>query len=188
MLVGVAVKRTWTQIVVTESSTAAGHKRRRRALVKSGVFVVLFFSISALVGSVIAQNGLEAARIQADLKEMNVVGDRISKARTPAEGATIDWYVRMYLALEPDVDRLNMVLHRLQSEYPAYAARFPDEGAQERNFIANLDISIRRMGLLKRQIAVAKKIDGLDESESRAAWVNEMIPVMKEEDDLDQTK
>jgi hypothetical protein len=188
MLAGVAVKRTWTQIVVSESSTPAGHKRRRRVLVKSGVFVALFFSISALVGNVIAENGLEAIQVKADLKEMDVIGDRISKARTPAEGATINWYVQMYEALEPDVDRLNMVLHRLQTEYPVYAARFPDEGASGRNFISSLDISIRRMGLLKREIAVAKKIDGLDESEWRAVWVNEMIPVMKEEDSLDQTK
>ena len=149
--------------------------------------MLLFLSMSASIGYVIGQSGAEAAQVWADFAQMRTLGDRISKARTPNGDQGIPWYVEMYKSLEPDVTSLDIVLHRLASEYPSYIARFPDGDVQAPKTMSDLNIGIRRMALLKQQIAVAKTMDGLNESQQSAIWTNEMYPLLKQEDALDNT-
>jgi hypothetical protein len=54
--------------------------------------------------------------------------------------------------------------------------------------IAGFNTGIRRMALLKKQIAVAKRIDGLDQNDQMIIWENEMLPLLKQEDALDKSK
>jgi hypothetical protein len=141
--------RTWRRIVTIEPpNDVALKKRRRRVLVKVAVFAILFGTISASVGYVIGQNGAEAAKIKADLSEMQETGDRISKARTPSGSVTIDWYIQMYKAIEPSVDHLDVVLHRLVNEYPSHGAKFPQNDQTASTVISNFNTGIRRMDLL----------------------------------------
>ena len=152
------------------------------------MFAILFGTISAGVGYVIGQNRAEAANIKADLSEMQDTGDRIYKARTPNGSVTFDWYIQMYKSIEPSVDHLDVVLHRLVNEYPSYGAKFPQNDQAASTVISNFNTGIRRMDLLKKQIDVAKRIEGLDGDVQRLVWRNEMIPLLEQEDALDKTK
>ena len=184
-----AQSKTWRRIITIEPrNDELLKKRRRRVLVKAAVFVVLFGTTSAGVGYVIGQNGAEATQIKADLLEMQETGDRISKARTPNGSVTIDWYIQMYKSIEPSVDHLDAILHRLVNEYPSYGAKFPQNDQTASTVISNFNTGIRRMDLLKKQIDVAKRIEGLDRDVQRLVWRNEMIPLLEQEDALDKTK
>jgi hypothetical protein len=185
----VAGGRTWHRIVAIEpANDVALKKRRRRVLVKAAVFAILFATISAGVGYVIGQNGAEAAQIKADLAEMQDTRDRISKARTPNGSVTLDWYIQMYKSIEPSVDHLAVVLHRLVNEYPSYGAKFPQNDQTASRVVSNLNIGIRRMDLLKQQIDVAKRIEGSDAEMQKLVWRTEMIPLFEQEDALDKSK
>jgi hypothetical protein len=185
----VAEGRTWHRIVAIEpANDIALKKRRRRVLVKAIVFAIVFGAISAGVGYVIGQNGAEAAQIKADLSEMQKTGDRISKARTPNGSVTIDWYIQMYKSIEPSVNHLDVVLHRLVNEYPSYGAKFPQKDQTASTVISNFNTGIRRMDLLKKQIDVAKRIEGSDADVQSLVWRTEMIPLFAQEDALDKSK
>jgi hypothetical protein len=182
------MRRSWRTIISTETSTDNKlPRRRKRVLVKSAILAMLFLSAAAGVGYTIGQSGVEAARIGADIAEMQDLGERITKARSPVGNPEIGWYVQMYIHIEPDVTNLDSVLHRLATEYPDYAANFPDQDSQTKQFLANVDAGIQRMTFLKREIAVAKKIGIADENNQLAIWRTEMIPLLKQEDALDTT-
>lgn len=186
----IAPTRTrWSRIVASESLTDPSlKKRRRRVLVKVAVFVGLFLGTSAVVGGILGQNSAEAAQVSADLIELKTVGSKISKSRTPDNSATIDWYVQMYRSIEPDVNHLDAVLHRLVGEYPSYSSKFPADNSQLDKTISGFNVDIQRMALLKSEIAVAKEIDGQDENEKLVIWKQEMMPLLKREDALDESK
>jgi hypothetical protein len=185
----VAGGRTWRRIVAVEpANDVALKKRRRRVLVKAAVFAILFGSVSSGVGYVIGQNGAEAAQIKADLSEMQDTGDRISKARTPNGSVTIDWYIQMYKSIEPSVDHLDVVLHRLANEYPSYGAKFPQNDQTAATVVSNFNNGIRRMDLLKKQIDIAKRIEGSDADLQTLVWRTEMMPLFEQEDALDKSK
>jgi Double zinc ribbon len=183
-----AMKRTWNKVVLSESSADAGRKwRRNRILIKAAVLAILFLSMSAGVGYVIGLNGAEAAQVLTDFAQMRTLGDRISKARSPNGDQGIPWYIEMYKSIEPDVTSLDVVLHRLTNEYPSYIEKFPDGDTEGPKTMSDLNIGLRRMALLKQQIAVAKTMGGLSPAEQSSIWTSEMYPLLKEEDALDNT-
>lgn len=186
--VAVAMKKTWGAIASRESPIDIVLKRRRRrTLIKAGVFLFLFASLSTTIGFVIAQNGAEASQVLADLVQMRTIGDRISKARTPKGDEGITWYINMYRLIEPDVKNLGIIVDRLISEYPSYADKFPDhDSGTSSKTMSDLNTTSRRIALLEQEIAVAKTMDGLNEAAQQALWRNEMYPLLKQEDDLDQ--
>jgi len=182
--------RTWKRITSIEFpiDDAGLRRRRKRVIVKSVVLALLFFSMSAGTGYAIGQSGAETAQVLADLAEMNTLGDRITKARTPEGNPGIDWYVQMYPQIESDVTRLDTVLQRLTAEYSLYAAKFPEANPQTPQVISNFNTGVRRMALLKQEIAVAKKMKILNEQQQAVTWENEMLPLLKEEDALTPSK
>lgn len=185
----VAGRRTWRRVVAFEPATDVGLKRRRRrVLINTTIMAVLFVAVSATVGSVIGRSGAEAAQLQADLIQLDTLGKQVSKARSPEGRVTIDWYIQSYKSIEPNVDRLDVLLHRLVSELSAYNERFPDQGRQTSESISGMNTGIRRMALLKQQISVAKKIEGLSQSEQLIIWGREMQPLLDQEDALDKPK
>jgi hypothetical protein len=185
----IACRKMWHRIVAIEGvGNFILKRRRRRVLLKAAVFVLVFFGIFGFVGNVIGQNGAEAAQVKSDLLELKILGDRISRSRTPDGPAAIGWYVQMYRAIEPDVNHLDIVLHRLMTEYPSYNAKFPHEDPQTSENTSGFGTGIRRMALLKKQIAVAKKIDEVDQGEQMTMWQMEMHPILEEEEALDKAK
>jgi len=185
-LATVGVVKTWKRIVAAESPVDDVNlrRRRKRVVVKGVVLALLLFSMSAGVGYAIGQSGVETAQVLADLAEERTLGDRISKTRTPDGNPGIGWYVQMYPQIESDVNSLDAVLHRLTTEYPAYSAKFPEQDPSNQT-MTTVNNGIRRMALLEQEIAVAKKIEFLDEKEQLLIWTNEMYPLLKAEDALD---
>ena len=94
----------------------------------------------------------------------------------------------MYKSIEPDVDRLEIILHRLVREYPIYKAKFSQNDSSVSDSVSGFNVGIRRMDLLQKQIAVAKRIDGLDATAQMKIWHSEMIPLAAQEDALDKSK
>jgi hypothetical protein len=185
----IACCKVWNRIVANEDDAGGGfRRRRRRVLLKAIAFVLVFFMISAVVGNIIGQNGVEAAQVNSDLLQVKTLGDRISKSRTPDGSVTISWYIQMYRSIEPDVNHLDAVLRRLAAEYPSYDAKFPHEDSHKSETISGFQTGIRRMALIKKQIAVAKKIDEVDQSDQMTMWQMEMRPVLDEEEALDKSK
>jgi hypothetical protein len=142
---------------------------------------------AVLVGIVIGQNRTEAAQLSADLKRMAEVGDRVSKART-AVGSTMESYVKMYEAIEPDVQDLEATLQRLKSELGIYDSKFPSQHETTAKSIVGIETGMQRATLLKQQIEVAKKISDLPPLEMSQVWREQMLPLLTQEDNLDKAK
>lgn len=188
ILLARSARKTWGRVIAAEPKTDANLKRRHRNVLATGiVIVVLFFVVSAIVGTAIGQNGAEAAQLNADLEHMPAVGKRISKARTAVE-ATIPSYVQMYKAIEPDVQDFESTLHRLKTEWGMYDAKFPEQHQQTYKSIVAVETGLRRAELLKQQIAVARQIESLDPSHQWAVWQSQMLPLLAREDALDKLK
>jgi hypothetical protein len=180
------MRRAWRRVASTEvSGDDVIRRRRKRVIVKTVVFGILFLAAAAGTGYAIGQSGAQAAQVEGDMAEMRSLGGRITKARSPVGNPGISWYIQMYPQIEPDVIKLDNVLHRLATEYPAYAANFPGQDEQTRQFVANINTDIERMTLLEQEIAVAKKIQTVDESQQFSVWTAEMDPLLKKEDALD---
>jgi hypothetical protein len=151
------------------------------------VIVLLFFFISAILGTVISQNGEEAARLSADLEHMSTLGDRISMARNAVE-PTIPSHLRMYKAIEPDVRDFESTLSRLETELRVYDAKFPEQHLQTQKTSAVVDIGLRRARLLERQISAARQIEVIDPNRQWAMWKENMQPLLDSEEELNKAK
>ena len=186
-MVALGARITWHRIAAVGSEGEIAPKRRRRVMVTSSVIVIGLLAGAATVGSVIGQNRAEAIQLAADLKHMTEVGERISKARSAVE-ATVDSYVQMYKAIEPDVKELEATLQRLKMELGIYDTKFPAQHDVTSKSIAGMDKGLQRMVLLQRQIEVAKNIDSLQASQQTDAWKGQMLPLLTQEEDLDKVK
>ena len=119
-----------------------------------------------------------------DLTEYRTIGDRISKARSnPTQ--TIIAYVQMYELIEHDVMMLDNNTLKLTRELAEYDSDFPEFHTETQKSITNVSNTKQRMALLKKQIAVAKKLATIESSEQGNIWTNEMLPLLEGEDKLD---
>lgn len=185
LLLTILAGRTWLQIIRAEPPGNDFLKRRRRnVLVTATAVAVVFFSMAGVLGSTIGQNGAEEWQLESDISEMQSIGGRISKVRDSAE-STIPSYVSVYESIESDVGLLDIVLHRLTDELAVYNVKFPERAKETSKSISGVNASLRRMALLKEQIAVAKKIEGLSHSEQLRIWQLEMQPLIDQEIALD---
>jgi hypothetical protein len=176
--------RTWRRII----ATAEPKQRPGRVVIKAVVLALLLFTIFAVAGYTIGRNDAEATQITADVVEMRSIGARVTEARNQTGLVTIDSFIQMYKSIEPDVNRLEVVLHKLVTEYPSYGSKFTGEYSSVSKTISDFNVGIHRMDLLKKQIAVAKRMDGLDENTQRSIWRSEMLPLLEQEDALDKSK
>ena len=69
-----------------------------------------------------------------------------------------------------------------------YDSKFPAQHLGTAKYQAFVERKIRRADLLTKQIAIAKQIESLGEYQQRIIWQRDMLPLLKEEDELDQSK
>lgn len=185
ILLARSAQKTWRRVIAAEPKTGPNLKRRHRNVLATGVvIVVLFFVVSAIVGTAIGQNRAEAAQLNADLEQMAALGDRIRKSRSAVE-PTISSYVQMYKAIEPDVQDFESNLRRLRTELDVYDAKFPGQHQETSKTIVGVETELRRVELLKQQIAVAKQLEVLDPRQQWAVWQSQMQPLLAREEALD---
>jgi hypothetical protein len=188
VFLGLGAVRAWRQVVAVEPDTGTAAKQQhRRILRNSAIIISLFFVSAGIVGNMIGQNRAEAAELNADLEKMSTIGGRISKARNAVE-STIPSYVQMYRIIEPDVQELEPTFRRLKTELALYDGKFPAQHQTTSQTIANMDVGIRRMELLKQQIEVARQIEALESARQFAAWTTQMQPLLDSEDTLNKAK
>lgn len=164
-----------------------GQVLRRNLLIRSIVFALLFLGAAAIVGFEIGKSGRESAQMTADFEKMSQVGRRISLARNGA-AHTIPANIDMYRSIETDVQELDAILRRLRTELDVYDAKFPDQHEGTTKSMAAIELGIRRLALLKQQIAVAKEIDTIPPAAQWKDWQARMQPLLQEEGDLDRPK
>jgi hypothetical protein len=186
--VGWSARRTWQRILISEPETELKAKHRHQnILVASAVLVLLYLGLGALLGSVIGQYRAESIQFNVDNGHEKELADRISKDRNSVE-ANIPSYLRMYKAIEPEVREYSATLLRLRTEVGIYDSKFPDQHVGTGKYKAFIETEIRRSELLTKQIAIAKQIEPIAESQQRQLWQLDMLPLLKEEDGLDQSK
>jgi hypothetical protein len=179
---------TWKSILKSEPRTESKSRRRvKNALVTSTVFILLYLGLAALLGSVIGQNRAEAIQFNVDVDRQKSLADHITKARN-AVSNTIPSHLAMYSEIEPDVKGYSLTLSRVRADLDKYDNKFPAQRDATHKYIASIEKEIRRSNLLTKQIAVAKQIGLLDENQQWAVWQSEMMPLLKEEDALDESK
>jgi hypothetical protein len=139
------------------------------------------------VGFVIGRERAILVAYNADLDHEVALARRIGKARSESE-ANIASYVQMYKAIEPDTRKYESTLLRLESETSEYDAEFPELHQQTSKNIVIFENELRRSRLLEQEIAVAKQIEMLDQTEQLTAWRNQMQPLLSEEDALESPK
>lgn len=183
-----SARKTWRRILMVEPRSELKAKRRhRKILVTSAVFVLLYLVLAALLGSVIGQNRAESIQFNFDADHQKELADRISKARNVVS-ANIPSYLGMYTAIEPDVKEYASTLLRVRADLGIYDGKFPAQHEGTQRYKASIEREIRRSELLTQQIAVAKQIELLDESQQWAAWQRDMVPLLKAEDGLAESK
>jgi len=181
-------RTSWKSISSIElGNEPMGRRRVRNLLVTSLVFVVLYLGLAALLGTVIGQNRAEAAQLNNDIDHQKELAGRIGKARN-AVSDSIASYLTMYAGIESDVKDYSSTLLRLRDEIPVYNSKFPSQSEAMRKYATTIGKEIRRSELLKKEITSAKQIALLDAYLQADAWRSEMMPLLKEEDALDQSK
>jgi hypothetical protein len=161
---------------------------RKKKLVRRIIFfAVLFIGTAAFIGNGIGTSGAETSHLLSDIGQMSQIGDRISKARSNA-ALTIPAQVEMYKSIEPDVEQLSVVLGRLKQEYATYDSKFPAQHETTEKALQSSQTGVKRMDLLRQQIAVAKLIEELDANAQVEMWREQMQPLLDREDELDPPK
>jgi hypothetical protein len=182
---GLGAARAWRSVLSREAGNA--RHRPRNILVAGTVFVLLYACLAAFLGSVIGQNRAESIEFEMDLHHQRELADRISRARNGA-ARNIPSYVAMYEAIEADVKEYASVLSKVRAEWDKYDSKFPTQHAATQKYKSSVDKEIRRSALLAKQIAVAKQIGLLEEPYQISYWRSEMVPLLNEEDTLDQSR
>ena len=109
--------------------------------------------------------------------------ERISDKRNgvPAE---IPAYLEMYKAISADV-QVQATAKKLMDEEQSYQAEYPEYSDTATKEMADLKITQQRAALLSQQVRIAEKMSVQNEQERLATWLDEMAPVLKQEDALD---
>jgi zinc-ribbon domain len=180
-------KRSWKTIILREVSVDQASKKNHRTLRYAFGIGLTVFLAAGCFGILIGKNRQELQVLNRDLGEYAKIGDRISTARNNV-GRHIPDFVQMYESIERDVAQLGDVSSRLALELADYDADFPEFHAQTQKSLTNVSTTNRRMALLKKQIAVARKVAELDPVGQVAVWRTEMLPILEQEDKLDSAK
>jgi hypothetical protein len=180
--------KTWRRILRREPRDETKSKSRvRNTAVTCVIFIFVYLGLAALLGSVIGQNRADVLQFSLDADHQKQLADRITTARTSVSG-TIPAFLTMYAAIESDVKDYSETLYKVREDLEKYDSKFPAQHEATRKLIASNDREIRRSDLLTKQISAAKQIVSLDETAQATAWQNEMMPLLQEEDALDQAK
>ena len=173
--------RTWRRI----ESIPDEFGRDPKLLGRSTGFALLFIVIAFVVGRKIGTDGRETGQLMDDFHEMSRVGNRISDARKGVE-PNVAAHLAMYKEIEPDVERLDTVLRKLDAELPSYDDKFPDQHQRTLRTMNSVKVGLKRASLLEQQIAVAREIETLDPAPRWRAWQGRMQPLLEAETALDQ--
>jgi len=173
-------RNTWRDIISIEPET---EKRHRRTLRNGTIIALLFFTAAALIGAGIGKNRDEAIQLSTDLEQMKTIGSRISKARNLVE-ASIPSYTRMYKSIGEDVDDLEATFESLKTELAIYDTKFPAQHQTTTDSIASVEQGLKRMALVKKQIALMKTIETLSSDDQITTWRTSMMPLLEQEDAL----
>jgi hypothetical protein len=178
-------KQSWAVVLSREQPTDRKlHKKHRRTIKYSVLIGILFILGAILFGWLIGKDRQQLQALEKDLAEYASIGGRISRARENP-GKTIPDYVQMYISIESDVTTLAGTTSRLIRELGEYDADFPEFHAQTQRSTKNVSDTQRRMLLLGKQIAVAKKLKVVEDPEQRSIWISEMQPILEQEEQLD---
>jgi hypothetical protein len=178
-------KRSWAVIRSQEPAIDSGLKKKHRRTIKYAVLIGAFLVLGAvLFGWLIGKNRQQLQALDKDLAEYKKIGERISRSRENP-GKTIPDYVQMYSSIEIDVIALESTTSRLIRELGAYDVDFPEFHAQTQESAKNVSVTQRRMLLLEKQIAVAKKLKIAEDPEQRSVWISEMRPLLEQGEQLD---
>ena len=185
---GWSTRRTWHRILVDEPENVLKVKHHHQNIfITTTVLVLLYLGMAALVGYVIGLNRAESIQFNADSEHQKELADHITKARNAVE-ANIPSYLLMYKVIEPDVTDYSATLLRVRREVGIYDSKFPAQHIGTAKYQAFIEREIRRSELLTKQIAVAKQIEPVAESQQWQLWQLDMLPLLKEEDGLGQAK
>lgn len=187
IVVAWGIRKTWLKIVVTETSDGKAASRRRRFLTTTIVMMLLYCGLAGALGFVIGQNRVESIQFDLDTGHQKELASRITQARSAVE-SNIPSFLQMYKAIDPDVKDYAATLLSVNSELVIYDRKFPAQHAETEKYQASVDKEIRRAQLLTKQIAMATKIEPIDLDHQLQLWRDEMMPLLKEEDALDNLK
>lgn len=178
-------KKAW--IVIRSQRPYSGQDlkpiHRRIGIYATAIGTILLLS-GVLFGWLIGTSRRQLQILDKDLEDYARIAAGISTARNTT-GATISDYVRVCESIEPDVIEMDQVLLRLIPALKEYDTDFPEFHDQTQKSIKNVSATQQRMILLKKEVAVAKKLQGVDASEQLSVWVAEMKPLLEQEEQLD---
>ncbi len=180
-----ASRRMWARNVAPLISLETSTRNMRRITTTTTTIGILLICTAILLGWLIGISRKQLRALDVDLAKYAAIGENISQARNKA-GDTIADYVRMYEMIEPDVVALQTCNSRLILELGDYDKEFPEYHAQTARSMENVTITQRRMALLTKEIAVAKRVKTMEPEEQRAVWLGELVPIAQEEDKLDK--
>jgi hypothetical protein len=177
--------KTWRRVFALERDTDTIPKHRHRRVLRNSIIIaLLFFAAAAGAGAAIGKSRDEAQQLVADSASMQSVGDRVSKARRSVE-STILSYAAMYTKITPDVEELEATMRRVQADLVIFDKKFPAQHKDTEESLVGMDKGLKRMALLKRQIALMRDIERLGtEDEQLAMWERSMMPLIDEENAL----
>jgi hypothetical protein len=182
-----AARHAWSSLLRQEAALGSVSLQKHKKIRKPAIIIgLVFLSIAGLFGYRIGESRFELKTLNIDLAEYRTLGDNVSKFRSRA-GATVSDYIQMYETIEGDTNALDRNVSKLIPELSKYKNDFPEYSTQTEQSIRNVENTRRRLALIHQQIELAKKLKRVEDTEQSSAWKEEMIPLLEQEDKLDQS-
>ncbi|HEY1938704.1 MAG TPA: hypothetical protein VGJ33_12275 [Candidatus Angelobacter sp.] len=166
-------------------NSTSEHNRIRSLTIATVCIQVMFFGVGAGMGKRLGTRRAGYSALVRDWAHFKEVGNRISDRRNSV-AQEIPAYLSMYHSIAADVTDLQTTTARLLEEEQHYLKAYPEYGPNAAKEINALRTTQQRVALLQQQILVAAKISSENEQNRALIWLNEMVPVQKQEDALDR--
>lgn len=184
-LAGAAGVSFWFALKKSKEIKLSPQSKGLRSLTLASICICLMFcSVAVGMGVQLGSRRAAFIALMNDWTHLQQVGQHISDKRNgvPAE---IPAYLDMYKAISGDVQDMQATTQKLLEEEQRYQTEYPEYSDTATKEMADLRIAQQRAALLSQQIKIAEKMSVQNEQERLATWLNEMSPVLKQEDALD---
>lgn len=184
-LAGAAGVSFWFALKKSKEIKLSPESKGLRSLTLASICIcIMFCSVAVGLGVQLGSKRATFIALMNDWTHLQEVGQRISDKRNgvPAE---IPAYLEMYKAISADVQDLQATAKKLMDEEQSYQAEYPEYSDTATKEMADLKITQQRAALLSQQVRIAEKMSVQNEQERLATWLDEMAPVLKQEDALD---
>lgn len=151
------------------------------------IFALLFGASTFLIGYFAGVSGSETKMFMSHLSKRRELGIRISAIRQRA-GEDIPAQIQMYKSISGEVEELDALIRQLRAEFAIYEAKYRVKDEEKKSIVQSFDTDAAWLGIMKKEIALAKELDKMQEAARSEHWTSDMVPLLIQEEFAARTK